>query len=214
MFRYTASLSLATGLLSGAVVIDRVAVIAGKRVIKLSDIRRDLRLTQFMNREPVNFSVTARRQAAERLVDQAIIRNEIARGGYQRPADSEAAELLNQLKRDRFGGADVRMREELARYGLLEDQLREQLLWQITVLRFIDQRFRAGVLVTDEEVRAYYDSHLADLKREYPRENSFEELTPKIRSVLEGERINQNFGNWLEEARKRNPVEYRPEAFE
>ena len=51
-----------------------------------------------------------------------------------------------------------------------EDQLRRYLQWQLTVLRFIDQRFRPGVLVTEEEVRAYYDEHRAELQKANPRE--------------------------------------------
>jgi hypothetical protein len=81
-------------------------------------------------------------------------------------------------------------------------------------LRFIDQRFRAGVLITDEDVRNYYDQHLVDLKRQYPQDNSFEALKPKIRASLEGERINQNFVQSIEAARKRAHVRYLQGAFE
>ena len=47
----------------------------------------------------------------------------------------------------------------MKRYGLTEPKLREQLLWQLTVLQFIDERFRGGVVVTDDDVRDYYDEH-------------------------------------------------------
>lgn len=194
--------------------LDRMAVVVGKHVIKESDIDRDLRVTEFLNGAPLSFSPDAKRQAAERLIDQEIIREEIATGEYKRPAESEAAALERQLVRDRFGGAEARFREVLARYGLTEEQLREQLLWQLTVLRFIDQRFRVGVLVTDEEVRAYYDQHIAELRRQYPGNSSFEALAPKMRISLEGERVNQNFEEWLKEARMRYRIEYKQGAFE
>jgi hypothetical protein len=106
------------------------------------------------------------------------------------------------------------LRAALNAYGITEDQLRAHLLWQLTVIRFIDQRFRPGVLVSDEEVRAYYDQHLADLKRQYPGNNSFEALAPKIRASLEGERINKSFAEWLDQARKRTRIEYREAAFQ
>jgi hypothetical protein len=199
---------------SAEVVLDRMAVIAGKHVIKTSDIDWDLRVTEFLNREPLNFTPKARRQSAERLIDQEIIRQEIVTGNYRRPPDSDAAALLNNLRRDRFGGSDVRMREELQRYGITEDQLRAQLLWQLTVLRFIDQRFRPAVIVSDEELHTYYTQHLAELRRQYPGDGSFEAMEPKIRSLLEAQRINENFNQWLEEARKRYRIEYRQEAFE
>jgi len=199
---------------SAVVVLDRMAVIVGKHVVKTSDIDWDLRVTEFLNREPLDFRPQTKRQSAERLVDQEIIRQEIVTGNYRRPPDSDAEALETQLKRDRFGGSDLRMREALQRYGITEDQFRAQLLWQLTVLRFIDQRFRPAVIVTDEEVRAYYDQHLAELRRQYPEDNSFEALEPRIRSLLEGQRINENFNQWLEQARKRYRIEYKQEAFQ
>ena len=185
------------GVLWGAVVIDRVAVIVGKHVIKTSDIERDLRVTNFLNHEPLRFDPDAKRKAAERLIDQQIIRDEMATGGYRRPTDADVDALLQKIPHDPA---------TLARYGLTEDQLREQLLWQLTVIRFIDQRFRPAVLVTDEEVQAYYKEH-------FTGKGSFEELAPKIRATLEGEQINKEFESWIEQARKRTHIEYRQEAF-
>src|ERR1700733_3509225 len=65
-----------SALLSGAVILDRIAVIAGTHVIKASDIDRDTRLTDFLNRAPLDFSADAKREAAERLITQQIIRDE------------------------------------------------------------------------------------------------------------------------------------------
>jgi hypothetical protein len=207
-------LLMMAGASSAVVVLDRMAAIVGKHVVKTSDIDWDLRVTAFLNREPLDFSSQAKRKSAERLIDQEIIRQEIVTGNYRRAPDSDAAALEAQLKRDRFGGSDQRMRAELQRYRITEDQLRVQLLWQLTVLRFIDERFRPAVIVTDEEVRAYYDQHLADVRRQYPDNSSFEALEPKIRSLLEGQRINENFNQWLEQARKRARIESKQEAFQ
>lgn len=212
--RHLILLLIVASVSNAVVVLDRMAVIVGKHVIKTSDIDWDLRITEFLNREPLNFSPLAKRQSAERLIDQEIIRQEIVTGNYRRPPDSDAAALETRLQRDRFGGSDLRMRGALQRYGITEQQLRAQLLWQLTVLRFIDQRFRPAVTVTDEEVRASYDQHVAELRRQYPDDNSFETLEPKIRSQLEGQRINDAFNEWLEAARKRARIEYKQEAFQ
>jgi peptidyl-prolyl cis-trans isomerase SurA len=213
MRQNTLLLAFASALYSSTVV-DRIAVIVGKHVIKSSDIYRDLRVTEFLNREQPNFGSDAKHKSAERLIDQAIIGDEIANGGYTRPTDADADALLKQLRQDRFAGSDARLREALTLYGLTEGQLGAQLLWQLEVLRFIDQRFRPGVLVTDDGVRTYYDQHRTDLRREYPQANSFEALEPKIRASLEGEWINQNFVQWLDQARKQNRIECRQGAFQ
>ena len=202
-----------TALLSGAVIVDRIAVIAGGHVIKLSDIDRDIRLTDFLNRAPLDFTSVARRQAAERLITQQIIRDEIVNGGYRRAPESEAAQLLADLRRDRFGGSPERLRQALQRDGLTEEQLQAQLLWQITVLQFINQRFRGGIVVTNEDARDFYDEHFAELEQRYPKDNSLETLLPKIKSMLEDQVVNRAFNEWLDQARQSEKVEYKPDAF-
>jgi len=199
--------------LGGAVVVDRVAVIVGRRVVKTSDIDRDLRVSSFLNRQPLDESPAARRKAAERLIDQELVRQELLNGQYSAPTDQDVAEFLQQLKHDRFGGSDSRFRSELERYRLSDEQLKRQLLWQLTVLRFIDQRFRPAVLVTDEDAAAYYREHRAELEKAYPQNHSLEALTPRIRETLTGERINQAFEEWLAETRGGIRIDYREQAF-
>lgn len=203
-----------TAVLAGGVVIDRIAVVVGKHCIKSSDIDRNLRLTEFLNSQPLDLSAAARHGAAERLIDQAIIGDEIARGDFARPTESDVDPLFAQLRQKRYGGSDTRFQQALSHYGLGEGQLRKRLLWQLQVLRFIDQRFRPAALVTDEDVRAYYDQHRTDLSRQYPHAASFEELEPRIRTTLEGERTNRDFEQWLERARQRAQIEFRQEAFQ
>jgi hypothetical protein len=198
----------------GAVVLDRIAVVAGNHPIKLSDIERDVRLTEFINREPISFTTDAKRASAERLITQEIIRQEILAGGYRRPAENEADALKAQILRDRFGGSEQRLRAALQEYGVSESELRAYLLWQLTVLQFIDQRFRAGVVITDEDIRNYYAQHQAQLRKQYPKDSSLEALTPKIKEQLESERINQNFDEWLDQARQGYRVDYKQGAFE
>jgi hypothetical protein len=197
----------------GEVVLDRIAVIAGTHVIKASDIDRDIRLTDFLNREPLKITPATKREAAERLITQDIIRQEIISGSYQRPAEGEGAALEVQLQRDRFSNSSQRMHEELQKYGLTESELRERLLWQITVLQFINQRFRVGVVVTDEDIRSYYDQHAAEMRKQQPNAVALEALAPKIKEVLEGERINKSFDEWLDQTRQGYRVEYKQEAF-
>jgi peptidyl-prolyl cis-trans isomerase SurA len=213
MRRLISLLLLATSI-EGAVVLDRMAVIVGNHVVKASDIDRDLRVTEFLNNEPLNLDAAAKHQSAERLIDQEIIRQEIITGGYRRPTDEDAAAFEQQLLRNRFHGSAEQLSLALTHYGLAKEELHLQLLWQLTVLRFIDQRFRAGVLVTDEEVRAYYDQHLAELRGQNLSDSSFDALQSKIRTTLEGNLINKNFNEWLEQSRKRSRIEYRPGALQ
>ena len=209
-----AGILVLAGTLSAAVVIDRVAVVVGKQVIKESDLLRDLRVTEFLNGEPPDFSPSAKRKAADRLIDQLIIRDDIRRGAYAPAPASESGKMLAQIQQQRFGGSGAELQRALSRYGLTKDELRMQLQWQLDVLTFIDQRFRPGVLITDDEVKNYYDQHLAALRRTYPNAKTYQEMAPKVRSLLEGEKLNQDFDVWLRQQREQAQIEYVQGAFQ
>jgi len=213
LYRFTWTLAFMTSLLSGAAVIDRIAVIVGNRAIKTSDIDRELRVSSFLNRQPLNEGPDARRKVAERLIDQELVRQDLLNGQYSQPTEKDAGDFLQQFRRDRFGGSETHLRVDLERYGLTEEQLQRYFLWQLTVLRYIDQRFRNGVVVTDEEVAAYYRQHRAELQTAYPQNNGLEALAPKIRESMTGERIDQAFEEWLAETRRGVQIEYREQAF-
>jgi len=187
-----------------AAVVDRFAVIVGTRAVKTSDIERGLRVASFLNRQPLDESSAAMRKAAELLVDQELVREDILRGQYAMPTEKDAGDFLQRLKRDRFGGSEQQFKSELARHRLTEDQLLRQLMWQLTVLRFIDQRFRPGVLVTDEDIAAWREQHGAEARNA---------TADQIRETLTGERVNQAFEEWLAEARRDTRIEFRPQAF-
>jgi hypothetical protein len=193
-----------TALTASAAVVDRIAVVVGTHAIKISDIERELRVASFLNRQPLDESSASMHKAAERLIDQELVRQDLAAGQYAQPTEKEADAFLQQLKRDRFGGSEQQFQSEMARRHLNQDQLRRQLLWQLTVLRFIDQRFRPGILVSDEDIAAWRKKYVTESKTA---------TDDQIRESVAGERINQAFEEWLAEARKNVRIEYRPQAF-
>jgi hypothetical protein len=85
------------------------------------------------------------------------------------------------------------------------------LIWHLTVLRFIDTRFRPAVVVSSNDVDEYYRAHRAALEQANPHGSSLEQLRPQIEETLTGERINQQFEAWLDMRRKRTKVEFRME---
>jgi hypothetical protein len=46
-----------------AVIIDRIAIVAGNGIVKDSDIERDIRVTQFLNGQPLDLGLAARKAA-------------------------------------------------------------------------------------------------------------------------------------------------------
>jgi hypothetical protein len=189
-----------------AVIIDRIAVRVGNAIIKDSDIDRIVRVTEFLNDESLDLGDKARRDAAKRLIDQAFIRQEIQVGDYPRASWDEADEQIAKLKKDRYK-SQAAFQQALARYGLVEPDLRFEFQWQLTVLRFVDLRFRPAVLVKDEEIEQYYREHLPTLRKANPGDSSLDALREQVRDILVGEKVNQLFFAWLDDHRKEGKVE-------
>ena len=65
-----------------AEVIDRIAVTLDNQVITQSEILREMRLTAFLNGDPLDLSGESRKKAAGRLIEQKLIRKEIEAPQY------------------------------------------------------------------------------------------------------------------------------------
>jgi hypothetical protein len=124
-----------------AEVYDGVAVSIGTRAIKISQIELDIRLTAFLNGAPLNFSAPEKHKAADRLIDQMLIREEMAKA---RVTPSLTADLvLERIQRARLPTA-AEYQHALLAYGITEAELKAHLAWQLAVLAFVDVRFKAN----------------------------------------------------------------------
>ncbi len=190
-----------------AVIIDRIAVVVGSSIVKDSDISRDIRVTDFLNSQPLDLSEKARKASASRLIDQIFIRKEIQIGDYPVATPQQADQELDRLVSSRFKN-EAALQDRLRRYGITAPDLRSHFVWQLTVLNFIDARFRPAVLVSDAEVESYYRDHAAALRREHPGKDSLDDLRGEITNLLSAGRVNKLFFAWLDEQRKNTKLKY------
>jgi hypothetical protein len=189
------------------VVIDRIAIVIGNSIIKDSDIERDIRGTDFLNGDPLDLSDAARKKSASRLIDQVFIRREIEQGDYPNASWQQTDAHIDALKRQRFK-TQAAFERALGRYGFTDVDLRTLVEWQLTILNFIDIRFKPAVMVTDDQIQKYYNEHATALAREHPGKASLDETRDEIRNILAGEKENQEFYSWLDEQRKNSEIEY------
>ena len=165
---------------------DRVAVVVGNDVITESEVLDEVRLTEFQNSQPLDLSPDRRRAAAERLVDQQLIRHEMEIAQFPQPAPSEAEALVSAVRR-RFP-TDQAFRAALERHEITEQQLAQHLLWQAAVIRFTDLRFRSL------EARSSNASSSGSAEAEASVERQME--------------------SWLQEQRSQTRIQFKQEAFE
>lgn len=170
-------------------VIDRVAVVVGTTVITESEVLQEARLTALLNQEPLDVGPAARRAAAERLVDQQLIRNEMRIGAYPPPSGAEIDEMLANLKRE-HSLTDAQFRAALDKYGVTEEKLRRHLSWQLSALRFTDVRFSGGAGIPAGEDRS------------------------ANRATTPPANVDQQMENWLKQTRAATKIQFKPGAFQ
>jgi hypothetical protein len=200
-------------ILAHAVVIDRIAIVVNGKIIKQSDIERDTRVTEFLNRQPVNLSAASQKEAANRLIDQVFIRNEIEVGSYPRATLTDADRELEKIKAQRFK-TSAAFERAVASYNLTPLEVRTEFQWQLTVLNFIDLRFRPAAVVSDEDIQKYFDEHRTTLERANAGKTTVDDFRAQIEDTLAGERVNQLFFAWLDEQRKQAKIQYFEEGLE
>jgi hypothetical protein len=196
-----------------AAIIDRIAVTLDSQVITESEIMLEIRLTALLNGEPVDATPQARKKAANRLIEQKLIRREVELGRYVQPSPGEEEPMLKQIQAQRFHGPDD-YRKALEKYGVDEAQLRAHLLWQLTLLRFIEVRFPPSVEVTDEDMHQYFVQHLPELEKRAGKPVSIESVRNEIRDALTEQLVDKQLNDWLAEARGRTHIAFHPEAFQ
>jgi len=195
-------------------IIDRVAVAVGNHVVTTSDIDREIRVTAFLNGAKLDFTPAARRATADRMVLQALVRTELETSRYPTPPPSEVDPILAQLKKERFPtGADFQ--RALAEYGITEQDVRDELLWQRTLLAFLDVRFRPSVQVSDKEIQDYFDKTVkpAFEAAHAGQTVSIDDYRDQIEATLTGQREDQEMSKWLDQAKKRTEIAYHNDAF-
>lgn len=198
-----------------AEIIDRIAVSAGNSVITTSELDREIRVTAFQAGISPDLSPANRRAAAERMVEQKLIRREMDQSHYPLPQASEAEPLLQQLRATRYPN-DAGFHQALADYGITEQDVKDELLWQLTLLRFIEVRFRPGVRVSDEEVQEFFDKQVKPAAQAaHPGQSiTLEDYRSQIENRLAEQRTDREVDKWLQDARKRTEIVFHEEAFQ
>jgi hypothetical protein len=164
-------------------IIDRIAITIGRQVITELQIDEELRVTALLNHQPIARDAQARRAAADRLIEQLLIKHEMELSHYPLPNSGELENYLQQVRAD--FGSDAQLHQALATYHVSEQTLRDHLAVQLTTLRFVELRFRPS------ESMSEVDSHKASNQ-----------------SALMDAHTDQILNTWLQESRRQTNIAY------
>ena len=193
--------------------LDRMAARVGKDAITESALRRHLRMEAFFARKTPELGAESRRKATERLIDQTLIRRELELNRFAPPAAADVEAQIAKLMKARQEDAAA-LNASLDSYGFSLDDLRSEIQYQIMLLRFVDFRFSAGVLVTDAEIQEEYEK---DVVPEAQRRNvpppPADEARSDIVKLLTYRKTNAALEQWLAQARQQVKIHIFEEAF-
>jgi hypothetical protein len=197
--------------LTQAAVLDRVAVVVGSDVITEGEVLQELRLEEFTASEPLDLSAEKRRAAAGRLADQQLIRQDIQTTQYQGPGAGEVDAMLRNFRSQHFR-SDAELHAALQKYGITEDELKQYLLWQLTVLRFTDWRFGGlGQVPAQQAADGAAPRPSSDRVPAGIQEADRAAASSGVPGAPPA--VDERMDAWLKQARATTRIDFKPEAF-
>lgn len=181
---------LSLALSAQTAVVDRVAVVVGKTVFTQSEVDDEARLAGMESGKPLDLSAASRKAAAERLVDRELLRQEMTATGFRIPS-ADSGTLIDGYRKSHNVGP-TQLQAELTRYGLTQQALVDRLNWELSLIRFTDQRFKSFAPPADNNTANRVD-------------NAPQQPAP--------ETTDQQMDAWLKQRRADTRVVFVPEAF-
>jgi len=138
-----------------------------------------------------------RKQAMENLISRELLFQEAGKRGVKAP-EKAVAEEIGRLKKQ-FSTEDE-FKTTLGKMGLSEAAVSAQVERGMVVQRFIDEEFGKKVIVSEDDIASYYESHRADMKeplaeagekirRFIRREEAARRLTPYLKRLRETAKV-------------------------
>jgi hypothetical protein len=197
-------------------IIDRVAVTIGDRVLTESMLIEQIRLAAFYDGREPDFSPAKKRQAAETLISQTLLVQEMDDTRYPEPAMKDAIDVMRRDIMPQHGG-EASLPQTLRRARITEEQLLAFVQRMLRSLSFIDLRFRRGQTVTTEEISMYYQTEFqsAWLKTNPGKPlPQFDDVNAEIEELIVGRKTDRTVEEWLAQAKARSLIRFRDEVFQ
>jgi len=188
-------------------VIDRIAVIVNGDLILESDVEEEERFSKLYPYEE-DETKPAREQAITRLIDRTLLLQQL--GGFPPVAisDDEVNKQEADLRKDLPACAhadctsDAGWKNFLEKAGFTEDELRARMKLRAQVVHFIEQRFRSGIRIGDEQIEDYYNNTLLP---QYAKQKAtappLDSIRDRIGEILLQEQVSALLDSWLKTLR-------------
>ncbi len=194
------------------VVLDSVVAIINGEVLLQSDVEQERR---FESLQLLPASDNNDRRAAEHLITRTLILEQMREQDLAAAPvpDADLQRSLAELKKQLPGcqgrcGTEAGWAAYLAERGLTPQAVNARWRQRIQVFSFLNERFRAGVRVPNDQIQAYYDKELApQFAAKHERPPSLKTLRPRIEEILLQEQVTKQIDTWEATLRQEGSVE-------
>ena len=194
-----------------AVTLDRVVAIVNSDLILESDVEAEHRFEAF---QPLGSAkVPTRDELINRLIDRDLILQQIAMQPEppipEEDVDAELMELRKTIPKCAayHCETDAGWERFVKDQGLTLPELREHWKLRMEVLRFIEERFRMGIRITQQEIDDYYNKTLVPGYRKQNAQAPPEDtIKDKIQEILLQQQVDKLLDDWLATLRAQGSV--------
>jgi hypothetical protein len=196
------------------VVLDRAIAVVNRRVILASDLDDEIRLSVLDPNDTPQQNLT-RQQALDKLISRTLIEQQIRQEDMPsiEPSPEAVATRLHEIRTElpicvlQDCGSDTGWKAFLAAHILTEQRVDAYLRYRLEILGFIEQRFRQGIQITDQQIETYYHDTLLPEYAHGETVPPLAQVSARIQEILLQQQVNELFDNWLTNLRQQGNVE-------
>lgn len=192
--------------------VDRVVAIVNSELILDSDVDRECRFAALLPYGEAS-GPYSRDAAIERLVNRDLILQQVQLQPGSGVTQEAASEDLDALRKTIPTCKEYHCETQegwdkfLATEGFTEESLTSLWRQRMEVLAFIELRFRMGIRITPEEIRAYYTkTMLPQYAAQHVAPPPVRTIENRIQEVLLQQRVSKLLDDWLESLRAQGNV--------
>ncbi len=155
----------------GAELVDRIVAEINDEIILLSELEgaiapfvEQIRNSAYPAEQKREALFKLRKDVLDRLIDQKLTDQQVKANNIS-VAKEEIDAAIEQIKQARYL-TDEQLREALTREGFTLEGYRKRIEEQIMRTRLVNIEVRSKIIITDEDVREYYETHPVEYGRE------------------------------------------------
>ncbi len=156
---------------SGGMVLDRVVAVVNEEALTLSEIQEEGQpvvrkiFQDFIGLERERRLEEAQKRLLEDLIDRRLL-YQVAKREGSLPSATEISGAIEELKRNNKAPDDAQFRALLRAEGLTMEQVRRTVEERLAIGRLLARQVRSSIIIEEDELLRYYQSHPEKFKRE------------------------------------------------